>query len=188
MALVARSGMVAAAGYGIGLRIHMMILIPAFSLGNAVATLVGQNLGARRPDRAQSAAWLAVGIGVAIVVIAIVPLMVFAPWLIACFEKSNADVVKIGAVYLWYVSPIHISATLAIILSRALQGAGATVAPMVITLVSLWGLQVPLAVLLSRIVEPPVVGIWWAINIAMLVHGVMLVYWFQTGRWKKIEL
>jgi Na+-driven multidrug efflux pump len=152
-----------------------------------LSTLVGQNLGARRPDRAQSATWLAVGIGEAIMAASIVFLMAFAPWLVERFDK-NPEVIRIGAVYLWLVSPAHLFATLAIILGRALQGAGATLAPMVITLVALWGLQVPLAVGLSKIVQPSVVGIWWAINIATLVHGVMLVVWFQTGRWKRVEL
>jgi putative MATE family efflux protein len=187
MGIVARSGTAAVAAYGIGLRFHMMILIPAFSFGNALSTLVGQNLGARRPDRAQSATWLAVGIGEAIMAASIVFLMAFAPWLVERFDK-NPEVIRIGAVYLWLVSPAHLFATLAIILGRALQGAGATLAPMVITLVALWGLQVPLAVGLSKIVQPSVVGIWWAINIATLVHGVMLVVWFQTGRWKRVEL
>lgn len=187
MSIVARSGTAAVAAYGIGLRFHMMILIPAFSIGNALATLVGQNLGARRPDRAQAATWLAVSIGLGIVVVSIALLMIFAPWLIARFDKSP-EVIRIGAMYLWLVSPVHLFATLAIIVGRALQGAGATLAPMVITLVALWGLQVPLAVVLSRVVHPSVVGIWWAINIATLVHGLMLASWFRRGHWKKVEL
>ncbi len=79
-------------------------------------------------------------------------------------------------------------AVVAIILGRALQGAGDTMAPMIITLITLWGLQVPLAVVLSGIVQPAVVGIWWAVDIATVAHGVMIAAWFQTGRWKHIEL
>ena len=187
MRIVALSGTAAVAGYGIGLRFHMLILIPAFSLGNSLSTIVGQNLGARRPDRAQAASWLAVAIGVAIVVVSIAVLMVFARPLVRMFDHSP-DVVRVGAGYLWIVSPVYVFAVLAIILGRALQGAGDTMAPMVVTLVALWGLQVPLAVVLSRVIHPSVVGIWCAIDLATVVHGGLLAGWFQTGRWKRIEL
>ena len=73
---------------------------------------------------------------------------------------------------------------LGIDLGRALNGAGDSMSPMIITILSLWGLQVPLAVFLSRIWQPPTQGIWWAIVTAFVVQGLLVAGWFETGRWK----
>ncbi len=183
MRIVAACGTAAVAGYGIGLRFHMLILMPAFVLGNAAATLVGQNLGAGQPRRAQSAAWLAAGLDVAIMAGSGALMLIGAPRLIAWFNGDPA-VVRIGTAYLRTVSPAYVFVALAIVLGRALDGAGQTLVTMVCTILSLWGLQVPLAVGLSRVVTPPTQGIWWAIAAAMAVHGVMVAGWFMTGRWK----
>ena len=71
-----------------------------------------------------------------------------------------------------------------VVLGRALNGAGDSMSPMIITILSLWGLQVPLAVFLSRIWQPPTHGIWWAIATAFVVQGLLVAGWFETGRWK----
>ena len=183
MRIVALCGTAAIAGYGIGMRFHMIILMPAFVLGNAAATMVGQNLGAARPDRAQSAAWLAAGTDVAIMAASAALMLAFAPPFVRLFDASP-EVVSVGAGYLRTVSPFYIVVALAIVLGRALDGAGQTLATMIFTVISLWGLQVPLAIFLSRITHPATQGIWWAIGIAMTVHGLMVTGWFLTGRWK----
>jgi Na+-driven multidrug efflux pump len=71
------------------------------------------------------------------------------------------------------------------VLGRALNGAGCTISTMVFTLVALWGLQVPLAEWLSRVTQPPTLGVWRAIAIATVAHGAMTVAWFETGRWQR---
>ena len=98
--------------------------------------------------------------------------------------NREPEVVHIGARYLRIVSPFYIFAALGIVLGRALNGAGDSMSPMVITILSLWGLQVPLAILLSRIWQPPTQGIWWAIATAFVVQGLLIAGWFETGRWK----
>ncbi|MDD5676967.1 MAG: MATE family efflux transporter [Kiritimatiellae bacterium] len=183
MRIVALCGTAAIAGYGIGLRFHMIILMPAFVLGNAAATMVGQNLGAGRPDRSRSAAWLATGMDVAIMAISAAVIIVFAPPFVRLFD-DNPEVVSVGANYLRTVSPFYIFVALAIVLGRALDGAGQTMATMIFTVISLWGLQVPLAFFLSRIIHPATQGIWWAIGIAIMVHALLVTGWFLTGRWK----
>ena len=101
------------------------------------------------------------------------------------FFDPDPDVVAIGTAFLRTTSGFFVFVGLAIVLGRGLQGAGDTISPMVCTIISLWGLQVPLAVLLSRVMTPPTQGIWWAIAIAVTVHGLLVTAWFQTGRWKK---
>ena len=183
MWIVAGCGTAAVAAYGVGLRFHMIILMPAFALGGAAATMVGQNLGAGKPERARHAAWVSTWIGMGFMVITGAIMVLFAPGLIRVFNREP-DVVRIGAQYLQVVSPFYIFAALGIVLGRALNGAGDSMSPMIITILSLWGLQVPLAVFLSRIWQPPTQGIWWAIVTAFVVQGLLVAGWFETGRWK----
>lgn len=183
MRIVALCGTAAIAGYGIGMRFHMIILMPAFVLGNAAATMVGQNLGAGRPDRSKSAAWLATGIDVVIMAASAALMLAFAPPFVRLFD-ANPEVVRVGAGYLRTVSPFYVFTALAIVLGRALDGAGQTMATMIFTVTSLWGVQVPLALFLSRATQPATQGIWWAIAIALTVHGLMVTGWFLAGRWK----
>jgi len=183
MRIVAGCGTAAVAAYGLGLRIHMIVLMPAFALGGAAATLVGQNLGAGQPERARRSAWLASGIDAAFMAFAAVVLVLFAADVLSFFNREH-EVIRVGARYLRIVSPSYVFAALGIVLGRGLQGAGDTMAPMVITIVTLWGLQVPLAVLFSRLWTPATHGIWYAIALAMAVQGLLVTAWFETGRWK----
>lgn len=187
MRIVAGCGVAAVAAYGIGLRFHMIMLMPAFSLGGAAATLVGQNLGAERPDRARRSAWLAAVVDMALMAAGAALLMAFAPHLIGIFNRTP-EVIRVGAEYLHTVSPFYIFAALGIILGRALNGAGDSLGPMIITILTLWGLQVPLAVVLSRIWPSPTQGIWWAIAIAMVANALLMTAWFRVGRWARMKV
>ncbi len=187
MAIVASCGTAAVAAYGTGLRFHMIILMPAFALGGAAATMVGQNLGAGQPQRAHHVAWTA-SIAAAVILGAAAGLLfVFARPLIRLFN-TDAQVVDIGTHYLRIVSPFYLFAAVGIVLARAMNGAGDSLSPMVITIVTLWGLQVPLAILFSRLWQPATVGIWWAIVVAFVVQAVLTAAWFETGRWKRARV
>jgi putative MATE family efflux protein len=183
MRVVAGFGTVAVAAYGIGVRFHMIVLMPAFVLGNAAATMVGQNLGAGRADRAERVAWMAAGMDVVIMLGSALILMVWAVPLVALFD-SNPAVVEMGTRYLRVVSLFYIPAAFSIVLGRALQGAGDTVTPMVTTILGLWGLQVPLAILLPYYFTPATDGIWWSVAVALTANGLMVAVWFQRGKWK----
>jgi putative MATE family efflux protein len=183
MWIVAKYGTIAVAAYGIGVRFHMMALMPAFVLGSAAGAIVGQNLGAGQPGRAQRVAWLATGLDAAIMFVLAIGLTVFAAPLIRVFDDAP-EVVKVGANYLRIASFFHVFAAFSIVLGRALQGAGDTVAPMVSTIIGLWGVQIPLALILARCMTSPTDGIWWSVGIAILVNGAMVAIWFMTGRWK----
>lgn len=187
MRVVADCGHLAVAAYGTGMRLHMIVLMPAFALGGAAATMVGQNLGAGNPSRARRAAWLAAGVDVLIMVAATVLLMLAAPAIIRVFN-AEPEVVAIGADYLRTVSPSYVFTALAIVLGRALNGAGDSLHPMLFTVVSLWGVQVPLALHLVRVWDPPTRGIWWAIVLATVLHGLLISGWFELGRWKKARV
>ncbi len=184
MRIVAICGTTAVAAYGVGMRFHMIILMPAFALGGAAATMVGQNLGAGKPDRARYAAWMATLIDVGIMVVSAIVIYVVAPVLIRVFN-NEPEVIEIGTRYLRIVSPFYVFVALGVVLGRALNGAGDSLAPMIITVATLWILQVPLAILFARIWQPATVGIWWAIVVAYVVQGILTTAWFELGRWKK---
>ena len=193
--VIARFGTFVVAGYGIGMRWHMVLLMPCFVLANAAATLVGQNLGAGQPQRARRAAWCSTGLVLAIVAASVGLLFAFTGKAVALFDQTP-EVVAIGSGFLRVVSPFYLLAGVSIVLDRALNGAGCTVSTMLFTIVTLWGLQVPLAFLFSgslpqwewtrlfsRWFDPPVQGVWWAMNTATALHAVMSVAWFSAGRW-----
>lgn len=184
MWVVAGCGTATVAGYGIGMRYHMIVLMSAFVLGNAAGTMVGQNLGAGRPDRARRVAWLAAGMESCIMVAVAAVLAAAAAPLISVFDDAPG-VVAIGASYLRTVSFFYIFVGLAIVLGRCLEGAGETVMPMLFTILTLWGLQVPLALWLPGVMEPAHLGVWWAIAAAFTVHGLLVTGWFLTGRWQR---
>ncbi len=179
--IVAFFGTAAIAAYSIGLRIHQISLMPAFALGNSAATMMGQNLGAGMPDRARKAAWVATIIDVVIMLFLTLVFILFAPVLIGIFDR-NPDVVRIGSHYLMTVSPFYIFTAFSIVLGRALSGAGRTMATMILTIISLWGIQVPLAFLLSRFCGMNEQGVWWAISIANAMQGMLITWWFQKVR------
>jgi len=187
MRIVAGTGTTAVAAYGIGLRFHMIVLMPAFTLGNAVATMVGQNLGAGKPERARHAAWAATWMDIGIMAVSAAVLCLAARPLMAAFDP-NPEVVAVGIAYLRTVSPFYVFAALAIVLGRALMGAGDSLGSMVCTVIGLWGVQVPLALWLSRVVTPPTQGVWWAIAAAITVHGLLVTAWFETGRWQRLQV
>jgi Na+-driven multidrug efflux pump len=123
---------------------------------------------------------VATSIDIGIMAILTVIFFVFAPVLIGFFNRSpEPEVVKIGSHYLMTVSPFYIFTAFAIVLGRSLSGAGRTLATMILTIISLWGIQVPLAVILSRYYDMGTQGVWWAIAIANVIHGFFITWWFQ---------
>ncbi len=183
MRIAATAGTDAIAAFGAGTRLQQLILMPAFALGNAAATLVGQNLGAGHPDRAARGAWIATWMDVALMAVFGVLLAGFAPPLMGIFT-DDAKVITIGSDFLRITCGFYVFVAPSIVLGRALQGAGDSLTPMILTLVSLWGIQVPLAILLSRVFVPPTDGLWWAIAMAVTIHGLLVSIVFQRGRWK----
>jgi len=127
---------------------------------------------------------MAAGMGIGLMVLLGGALVLFAPLLMGVFT-TEPNVITIGARMLRITCGFYVFVAPSIVLGRALQGAGDTLTPMVLTLVALWGVQVPLAVVLSRVITPSTDGIWWAIAIAVTIHGLLVTVCFQRGRWKQ---
>jgi Na+-driven multidrug efflux pump len=183
MAVVAGFGVYAIAAFGVGMRLHMIAMMPGFAFGSAAATLVGQNLGAKNPGRAAKSAFTATFYYLIFMTTLAVLFYIFAPSLISVFNK-DPNVIAIGTDYIRITCFGYIFIAVGLVLGRALMGAGDTISPLIITFFSLWILQVPLAIFLSRVPSFGLTGVWYAILIATVALGVVTSSWFSLGRWK----
>ncbi len=184
IAVVASFGTYAVAAYGVGLELWMIAMMPGFALGMSAATLVGQNLGAKQPDRAALSAWTAAGYYTVFMFFMCLLFLTAAPYLVMMFN-TEPEVVRIGSSFLRIAALGTIFVAPSLILGRSMSGAGDTTAPLVITFITLWIIQIPLAFILARFTSLGLTGIWVAILTAYLSQAVMTITWFQVGRWKQ---
>src|SRR5271163_3203497 len=182
--IVSLFGAPALAAYTIAIRIVIFAILPSWGLSNAAATLVGQNLGAGRPDRARSAVWrtglwnmLFLG-SVGLVFIA------FAPWIIGLFTQDPA-VVPIAVDCLRIFSCGNIAFAYGMVLMQAFNGAGDTITPTYINLFGFWILEIPLAWWLAMHTFMHVNGVFVAVVIAQAVVVLIGLVLFRQGRWAK---
>ena len=183
MRVITGYGVFVTAAYGIGLRLDMIVMMPGWAMGGATATLVGQNLGAARPERSAKSAWIGSGLYFLILLGFGCVFFSLAPSVIRIFN-GNPQIVAVGAVYLRMRTFGYLFLALAMVMTGALNGAGDALTPMLVLAVSLLAVQVPMALVLPRYMEDGTMGIWLAILVAQVMQGVALAAWFATGRWK----
>jgi putative MATE family efflux protein len=176
-------GSVAVAGNTIGIRIIMFALLPSFGVSNAAATLVGQNLGARRPDRAEAAVWRAGLYNTLCLVTVGVIFLLFAPQLIRLFS-ADPEVVPYGVRCLRIVAAGFLFYGYGMVLTQAFNGAGDTRTPTLIYLVCLWLLELPLAWVLAYPLGLGPTGVFVAVSVAFSVLAVVSGFLFRLGWWK----
>jgi Na+-driven multidrug efflux pump len=151
------------------------------TFGAALATFVGQNLGAGKTDRVKSGlkATLIMSLGISLVVTLLN--IIFRKQLIGLFT-DDAEVIRIGSEYLLIVCSFYLPFTAMFNINGVLRGAGDTFVPMFISLISLWVIRVPLAwIFSSRIGER---GIWWAIPSGWIIGLILYYLYYKTGNWK----
>ncbi len=182
--VVAIFGTVPLAAYGVGLRVRMAIMMPGIGFGGAAATLVGQNLGASKPRRAERAGWLATGMYAMFAVAVGACLLAFAEQLIGVFN-SEPDVVRVGGEFLRWLSFTFVFMSFSMVLGRAMHGAGDTLVPMLVTAGAMLMLRIPLAYGLSQLWNSEV-GVWAGIAASNVVQGLFFVGAFRWGRWKAV--
>ncbi|MBN2412798.1 MATE family efflux transporter [candidate division KSB1 bacterium] len=183
MGIVAGYGTFALAAYGIGIRIDMLVMMPGFGLAGATGTLVGQNLGALKPDRAVKSAWSAVNSYLLIMICAGMLFYIFAGDIFHLFN-DNAQVISNGLGYVRILVFSYPFLAVAIVLNRALGGAGETVLTMLVTAGALFGVAIPLSFVLPKVLHIGVKGIWLAIVISNIVNAIVVMFIFILGKWK----
>jgi MATE family multidrug resistance protein len=172
------------AAVSIGFRIESVAFLPVFALNIAAATLVGQSLGAGRPEEAQRAAWRIVWLGTAILSAFGLIFLVGADWLAARF--THDPVVRGHAVdYLRIMAISEPFLAVAMVLNGALQGAGDAKAPMWGVIIFQIGVRVPLAFLLAVVCGMGSLGAWWAMTISLVAQAAGMVWYFRRGYWRE---
>jgi putative MATE family efflux protein len=183
MRIVSAYGVAVVAGYGIGLRLDLIAMMPGWALGAAASALVGQNLGANQPRRAEIGGWIACGMYATILLVVGSAFYLFAPTLIEVFNPDPA-IVGSGSAYLRVRVLSYLLLAPGIVIAGALNGAGDPVTPMVMRAVSLLGIQLALAWWLPRLLGGDPLGVWIAVTVAFAAQGMGVSIWFLLGRWK----
>ena len=182
--IVAFFGSTALAGYTIGVRIIIFAFLPAWGLSNAAATLVGQNLGAGKPGRAERSVWLTGWYNMAFLGLVSVVFVVFARPLVQLFH-DDPDIVAFGIQCLQIISYGYIFFAWGMVTVQAFNGAGDTITPTWINLFCFWVCQLPLAYYMARVLELGPRGVFWSIAICYSISAVVGIALFRKGRWKE---
>lgn len=180
--LVARFGTDALAGYTIAIRIIVFAILPSWGMSNAAATLVGQNLGAQRPDRAEQAVWRTGFYNMAFLGCVAIVFITFARPIVTQFTSEPA-VQTLAAECLRFVSYGYVFYAWGMVMVQAFNGAGDTATPTLINIGCYWLWQLPLAYLLSSTAMGPR-GIFLAIVISESTLAVVGMLAFRRGEWK----
>jgi putative MATE family efflux protein len=181
--VLADFGSAAVAGYTIGIRIILFALLPSWGLANAAATLVGQGLGAGRPDRAERAAWLAGGYNGIFLGVVGALFVALAPAIVGRFT-SEADVTAFAVQCLRVISLGFVFYAFGMVLTQAFNGAGDTWTPTLINLACFWLGMIPLAWVLARRLALGPIGVFEAIAASYSLLAVVSAVLFRRGRWK----
>ncbi len=181
--ILSQSGSAALAGYTIAIRVVIFAILPAWGLSNAGATLVGQNLGAARPDRAESAAWIAVRYNVFFLSAIGLLFIVFAEPIARVFT-GDSETMAYGTQALWIIGLGFPFYAAGICLTSAFNGAGDTWTPTLLNLCCFWLFEIPLAWLLDNQFGAGATGVFIAIPIAFSMLAIGSVFLFRQGHWK----
>ena len=185
--IIAGFGSNAIAGYTIALRIISFFILPAWGLSNAAATLVGQNLGAKEPDRAEKSVWITAKYNMIFMAIVTVIFFFFAKPIVSSIN-NQAEVIAVAIQALQIVSVGYIAYGLGMVLMNAFNGAGDSRTPTYINLAGFWGFQIPLAYTLAIYFDLGPKGVFLAIVIAETALTIATYLIFKKGLWKKVKI
>ena len=183
MRILADVGSEAVAGSTIAIRIMMFTMMPAWGLSNAAATLVGQNLGAGHPDRAESAVWKIGFYNMIFLVGVSVLYFVYNDSLMRIFTE-DAGVISIGGEWLKILSYSYFVYGWWMVSVQAFNGAGDTRTPTLINLVFFWLIQIPLCYYLAISLDWAQSGVFWGVFVSETSVGLFTLWLFTKGRWK----
>ncbi len=187
MRFMADFGTKAVAGYTIAIRIIIFTILPAWGMANAAATLVGQNLGAGQPMRAERSVWLTARYTMIFLAIVAVIFYLSADPLIRLF-LSDPTAVSEGVASLRIICLGYVFFAYGMVIGQAFNGAGDTRTPTLLNFVSFWLVQIPLAYGMAHYLNFGTHGIYWGVAISESVLAVLCVIVFRKGKWKFVKI
>lgn len=187
MRIIALFGSQAVAGYTIAIRLLIFTILPSWGLANAAATLVGQNLGAGKPDRAETSVWRSAYYNMIFLLSVSVIYFVAAHPLLRFFNDDPV-VIEAGVLSIRIICTGYIFFAYGMVLSQAFNGAGDTRTPTIVNLICFWMLEIPLGYILAVSLQWELAGVCAAIAISETIMAIMLIFIFRRGTWKTVEI
>lgn len=185
--IVSTFGSNALAGYTIAIRVIVFAILPAWGMANAAATLVGQNLGAEQPDRAEKSVWRTAFFNMIFLGFVTVLFFSLADPILRLFTSEEA-VLENGILCLQIVSLGYIFYAYGMVISQSFNGAGDTTTPTILNFFGFWTFQIPLAYLLAIPMDFGPTGVYAAISIAESAIAVVGIWIFRRGKWKTVKI
>ncbi|MCK4745930.1 MAG: polysaccharide biosynthesis C-terminal domain-containing protein, partial [Bacteroidales bacterium] len=185
--IISEFGSDAIAGYTIAIRIIIFTLLPSWGLSNAAATLVGQNLGAKKPDRAHRSVWLTAWVNMVFMGLVSIVFILAPAFFIRIFIQ-DPQIVEYGVVCLRIIAYGLVFYGLGMVMIQALNGAGDTGTPTVINFICFWMIEIPLAFFLALKWGVAENGVYIAIISSEIIMTVIAAIVFQRGKWRTTKV
>ena len=186
--IVAGFGTTTIAAFGIGGRILSFIIIPALGLSMATSTLVGQNIGANKIERAERVVKIGATFGFAVLTFIGIILFLTANQLAGFFIPGETAAIEASALFIRIIALSFGCISIQMVINGAFRASGNTFNSMILSLVSLWVIQFPFAYILSYHTSLAEVGIWIAYPIANVAGAAIAIFWYSRGTWKKTRV
>lgn len=187
MRIISEFGSEVLAGYTIAIRVIMFTMMPAWGLSNAAATLVGQNLGANQPERAETSVWKTAKYNAFFMVSVSIIYLLFANTIVGWFSV-DPEVLKYGALSLQIVTIAYFLFAYGMTVTMAFNGAGDTRTPTIINFFCFWVFQLPFAYFTALVLDWGPIGVFLAIALAESLIAIIAIIWFKKGKWKMIKV
>ncbi|GAA4275394.1 MATE family efflux transporter [Aquimarina mytili] len=187
MRIMAEFGSEVLAGYTIAIRVLMFTLMPSWGMSNAAATLVGQNLGAKKPDRAEKSVWKTGKYNAWFMIAVSIFYLLFAEMIIKIFS-DEALVIEYGALSLRVIAAGYVFYAYGMVIIQSFNGAGDTLTPTIINFFCFWVFQLPFAYLGALVLDWGAMGVFLAITFAEVLIAIIGIIWFRKGTWKKVQV
>ena len=185
--IVSHFGSQALAGYTIAIRIIMFTILPSWGIAMAAAALVGQNLGADQPERAEKSAWRAAFYNSVFLAVISICFFIFSRQIIELFTDDPL-VIQYGRYGLMIIATGYVAYAYEMVLGQAFNGAGDTYTPTFLNFIAFWLIQIPLAYFLSIHLDYGPNGTYASIAISSTILALMAIYVFRKGKWKTITI
>lgn len=185
--IVAGLGTVVLAANQIAFSVLGLTFMPGLAFSAVATMLVGQSLGAKRPDLAERFGWEVRKLGGILAGVIGILFILFAPYIMMPFT-DNPEIIAQGAIALRIIGLVQVSQSTAFILAGALRGAGDTKFPLYATLIGIWGFRVLLCILFVNVFHWGLLGAWLAIAADQVMRSILILYRYRSGKWKTITV